>query len=332
MKRIILLLAISAFVIVNTIADSQNLQKPISFGVSFSPRYALELGLNPKLTYQSILQELGTKSVRLSAYWDEIESEEDKFNFDKLDWYVDEAEKNQAKVLLAIGYKLPRWPECRQPNWLEIRNSLFDSKLAQSEQVEIRNLRDQQLVMLEKVIRHYDQNPTISAWQVENEPLLDFGLCPKPDREFLKKEVGFVKNLTKKPVIITDSGELRLWFTPAKLSDILGITLYRTVETPIFGSFHYPFPPWFYRLKANLVRKKTIVVELQTEPWSREPLSQTPLEEQIKRFPPKSLQKNIEFARQTGFKEIYLWGAEWWYFMAANSHPEYLEYARGLFK
>ncbi|MBI2334949.1 hypothetical protein HYU96_04090 [Candidatus Daviesbacteria bacterium] len=170
------------------------------------------------------------------------------------------------------------------------------------------------------------------AGQLENEPLLPYGLCPPPDREFLKKEVAFVKNLTKKPVIITDSGELRPWVTPARLSDILGITLYRNVETPIFGAFTYPFPPWFYRLKSNLVNKKTIIVELQAEPWSKQPLTQTPLDEQIKKFSPEQLAKNIEFARQTGFEEVYLWGVEWWYFMAKADHPEYLEFARELFK
>ena len=74
--------------------------------------------------------------------------------------------------------------------------------------------------MLEKVIKHYDQNSAINAYQLENEPLLNFGLCPEPDREFLKKEVGFVRSQTKKPIILTDSGELRPWVTPMKLGDV----------------------------------------------------------------------------------------------------------------
>ncbi|MDP3733173.1 MAG: beta-galactosidase, partial [Candidatus Daviesbacteria bacterium] len=184
MKRIILILAISIFVIVNTAADSQNLQKPVDFGVSFSPRYAQELGLDPRLTYQSILTDLSIKSVRLSALWDEIESEQDKFDFAELDWYINEATKHQAKVILAIGYKLPRWPECRAPEWFS---------------------RDRQLVMLKAVINHYEKNPTISVFQVENEPLLNYGLCPLPDREFLQKEVEFIRTRTQKPIIITDS-------------------------------------------------------------------------------------------------------------------------------
>lgn len=294
---------------------SQQINRPLAYGVSFSPRYAAELGLDPRTTYQSILTELGTKSVRLSARWDEIEPQQDKYSFQELDWYLSEAEKYQARVILAIGHKLPRWPECREPNWLESQK-----------------LRERQLVMLKKVIERYDNDPTIWAWQLENEPLLNYGVCPPPDRKFLKKEVDFVRTLTQKPIIITDSGELRPWITPAKLSDILGITLYRTVETPLFGTFHYPFPSWFYRLKANLVRKKPIIVELQSEPWATHSLTQTPLDKQIKRFSLEQFKKNVEFAQKTGFEEVYLWGVEWWYFMAANGHPEYLEFARELFR
>ncbi|MBI2334948.1 beta-galactosidase [Candidatus Daviesbacteria bacterium] len=157
-----------------SVSSGAVLEKKVSLGVSFSPRYAQELGLDARATYQSILQELSTKSVRLSqsilqelstksvrlsAYWNEIEPEQDQFNFDELDWYVSEASKNQSRVLLAIGYKLPRWPECRAPEWFS---------------------RDRQLIMLEKVIEHYENNPAVFAWQLENEPLLPYGLCPPP--------------------------------------------------------------------------------------------------------------------------------------------------------
>lgn len=298
---------------------SQQINRPLAYGVSFSPRYAAELGLNPRLTYQSILTELSTKSVRLSAHWDEIELQQDQYNFQELDWYIEEAGKHKAKVILAIGYKLPRWPECRKPRWLD-------------------NPQEGQLKMLKEVIKHYEQNPAIWAWQLENEPLLNYGVCPPPDRQFLQKEADFVRGLTQKPVIITDSGELRPWITPAILSDILGITLYRTVETPLFGTFHYPLPALFYQFKANLVKilagqdKRIIIVELQAEPWAREPLINVPLEDQIKRFPVSQMQKNVDFAQEVGFEEAYLWGVEWWYFMAANGYPEYLNYAKELFR
>ncbi|MBI4036791.1 cellulase family glycosylhydrolase [Candidatus Daviesbacteria bacterium] len=324
---IILIILASIFVISNLQTDRENSHRPVTYGISFDPTYAKYLGLDPKSTYQSILKDLSIKNIRLSALWDRIEpldsAQGKPFYFEELDWYVSKATQNKAQVILAIGFKLPRWPECRVPRWLETRNE---------------ELRTRQLIMLKAVIEYYEKNPTIVAWQLENEPLLEFGVCPKPDRQFLQKEVEFVRSKTSKPIIISDSGELRPWVTPMKLSDIFGTTLYRIVETPIIGQFYYPLRPWFYRIKSDLVRKffapqnqKTIIVELQTETWSNRPLSQTPVDEQIQNFTLQQFKDTIDFARKTGFSEIYLWGVEWWYYLLQNGHPEYLQYAKSLF-
>ena len=316
-----LVILVLIFVGINKYLDKINFSKSITFGVSFSSRYAKELGLDPKKVYSSILNDLRVKNIRLPAYWDEIEPQENQFYFDDLDYYINKASKNQTSVILAIGYKLPRWPECRAPRWIDPAR-----------------LRQRQLVMLEAVIKHYENNPTIYAFQLGNEPLLEFGICPPIDREFLIKEVELVKSRTKKPVILTDSGELRFWKTPMDLSDIFGTTLYRVVDTPWIGPFQYPLRPWFYRVKSDLVRKifapgnlKTIISELQAESWANQPLTQTPIDEQIARFSLNQFKETINFARKTGFHSAYLWGAEWWYFMAAHGHPEYLEYAKALF-
>lgn len=325
----------------NILAERIILKQKITFGVSFSPRYASELGLDPQKTYLSILSELGTKRLRLNAYWDDIEPFDSEpldftrgklrrttqgkpFHFDDLDWYINQATKNQAQVILAVGFKLPRWPECRAPKWLDLSNLSY--------------LRERQLKMVEAVIRRYEQNPTISAWQLENEPLLRFGICPPPDKKFLEQEVALVRSLSKKPIILTDSGELSSWKTSMQLSDILGTTLYRTAEDKNWGTFYYPLRPWFYRAKSTVVRKffaptnkKTIIAELQTEIWAGEPIMNIPIETQIKRFSLDQLKNTIDYTRRTGFDEAYLWGAEWWYYLAKNGHPEYLEYAKTLF-
>lgn len=293
-------------------------------GAAFSPRYAKELGLAPTEIYQDLLDRLKVKNFRLNVYWDEIEREESKFDFSQLDYYLSEAQKREAQVILAIGYKLPRWPECRAPAWLN--------------QADQTTREQKQLLMLETVIKKYEYHPTVVAWQLENEPLLTFGICPQPDREFLAKEVSFVRSQTKKPIIITDSGELRSWITPMKLSDIFGTTLYRVVYINWWGNFYYPLPSFHYPLKSKIIRslfapqnQKTIISELQAEVWSTTPLSEVPISEQVKRFPLNQFKQNIEFGKKSGFEEVYLWGVEWWYFMAKNNHPEYLDFARTLF-
>jgi len=42
--------------------------------------------------------------------------------------------------------------------------------------------------------------------------------------------------------------------------------------------------------------------------------------------------KNIEFARQTGLSEFYLWGSEWWYWMKEKqNNPDIWYEAKKLF-
>jgi hypothetical protein len=43
------------------------------------------------------------------------------------------------------------------------------------------------------------------------------------------------------------------------------------------------------------------------------------------------LKKNIEFAKKSGLKTHYLWGAEWWYWMKQNGHPEFWDIAKTLY-
>jgi len=319
-----LIVLILMLIKINNLQEKINIIVPARLGVSYSPAYTKALGLDPKKTYQIILEDLQVKYLRLPAYWNEIEKEEGKFDFTDLDYYIDEAQKHQVRVILAIGYKLPRWPECRSPGWLNLDNE----KVRQRKQLE----------MLEAVIEHFNDNPTVSTWQVENEPLLPFGLCPPTDRKFLKEEIEFVRTKTQKPILLTDSGELRSWVTPMRLSDYFGTTLYRTVQNKWIGRFDYPFQPWFYRLKGLVVKsifapgnQKILITELQAEPWTTEFIVNVPAEEQINSFSLQQFQNNVNFARRVGFEEIYLWGVEWWYWMKFQDHPEYWEYAKSIF-
>ena len=88
-----------------------------TWGITFSVRMAEELGLEPKETYEAMLRELAPQGVRLVAYWDRIEREDDVFDFSELDWQMDRAAETRVPVILAVGQKVPRWPECHVPSW-----------------------------------------------------------------------------------------------------------------------------------------------------------------------------------------------------------------------
>ncbi|MFH0937400.1 MAG: beta-galactosidase [Candidatus Daviesbacteria bacterium] len=327
--KIFILLGLTFLVVILIITklfyDQINLSKKPQFGISYSPSYAQALGLDWKSTFLSLLEDLNVKNLRLAAYWNEIEPEQGKYDFSDLDWLISEASKHQARVILAIGYKLPRWPECRSPGWLNLENA--------------REKNSQQLLMMEAVIAHFEGNPTIFAWQIENEPLFRFGLCPTLDKKFVETEIALVKSKTKKPVMLTDSGELSTWITAMKSSDYFGTTLYRIVHDKFLGRIRYPIQPWFYRTKHFLVQKlfapknqKSIIVELQAEPWVTKFMADTPMAEQLQTFPLIQFEENVDYAKKVGFEEIYLWGAEWWYFAKNMGQPQYLNYAKTLFK
>lgn len=266
----------------------------ITYGITFSQKYAQELDLNWPEAYLALLDDLRVKKLRLIGYWDLIEPEQGIYNFADLDWQIVEAAKRAVDVILVIGYKLPRWPECHVPAW------------AQKEDV---------LDFLEQTVKHYRDMPTIIAWQIENEPLMPFGICPKTNVKLLNKEIYLVKAFDDRPIIITDSGEFSTWLRASRKSDIFGTTLYKTVWNKYLKYINYPIPAWLYSLRAKIIRKPIIVSELQAEPWGPKAIEEMSLEEQFKSMNPEKFREIIDFEKQTGISEVYLWGGEWWYWL-----------------
>ena len=292
-------------------------KQTIELGVTFSQPQAEYLQLDWQKTYTSILDDLGVKHLRLLAYWPTLEKKEGQFDFSDLDWQVKEAQKRGAKVIMTIGRRLPHWPECHTPDWAQ--------KLDEAE------AQKKILTMLEKVVSHYKKDSNILMWQVDNEPLVGwFGLCPKPDPEFIKKEIALVKSLDFRPVLITDSGELSLWRKASQLGgDYFGTTMYRTVWSYVLGYMNYQYliPPAFYNLKARaagLYPAGVIVAELQAEAWLREDISKISLAEQRKSMNSKKLEEAVVFARRTGFGSAYLWGVEYWYWLKVKMNDDSL--------
>ncbi|MDP3899580.1 MAG: beta-galactosidase [bacterium] len=307
---IILIIIILPFASYRPIYDKSEL----TYGVTFSARYVEEMGLDWKAAYLDMLDDLRVKKLRLPAYWNEIEYKPDIFDFADLDWQITEASERNVEIILAIGGRLPRWPECHYPEWLGFTKSAPSQEVAQ---------------YLKKVVERYRGNPNIIAWQVENEPFLThFGECPEINQGMLEAEISLVKELDSpsgggagRPIIITDSGELSLWFHAMEQADIFGTTMYRDVYSSALGRYiHYPIPPSFFRLKYNLARslivkkpKDYIVIELQAEPWGPKPYYTLTKAERSRTMDIDKFREILEYSRQTGFQEFYLWGVEWWY-------------------
>ncbi|MDI6602674.1 MAG: beta-galactosidase [Patescibacteria group bacterium] len=297
----------------------------IIWGVNFSQKHTQFLGLDWQKTYLALLDDLGTKNLKVAVHWDLLEPAKGEYNFEDLDWQIEKAEEKGVKLLLVIGMKSGRWPECHIPLWAK--------NLSKEEQ------QKEILEMIEKIILRYRDSPSINYWQVENEPFFPFGECPWVDKKFLKKEIELVKSLDfqKRPILISDSGEGSFWIKAARFGDIVGTTMYEKIWFRQLGFYiHYPFPPTFYWRKAQIIKKffgkKVICIELQAEPWGPALLYDLPLEEQKKTMNLEQFKNNIEFAKKTGLKEFYLWGAEWWYWLKIKQNqPEIWEEVKKLF-
>lgn len=297
----------------------------ITYGITFSPRYAKYLKLDWKQTYTDSLEKLSIRNLRIPTYWEDLEPEKGQFKFEDVDFMLSEAHRKGAKIILVLGMRQPRWPECYIPRWAK---SL--SKKEKQKHI---------LKFIREVVERYNDYPQIEAWQVENEPLLRFfGECDAPDKNFLKEEIKLVRSLSAKAILISDSGELGFWVTAMQSSDIFGTTLYRDVYNPLLGYINYPILPYLYNLKSQAVKnifapknQKTIIVELQAEPWLSDGKFRN-ASEQAKLFPVKKMEEYINYAKKTGFETQYLWGVEWWFWMAQNGYPQYLNFAKTLFK
>jgi len=328
-KLIIVLLVALVIIILIPLVSIRPIydQDELSYGVTFSQRYIEHMGLNWQNAYTAMLDDLGVKKLRLPAYWDKIEYKEGLFFYDDLDWQVSEAVKRDVSVILAVGGRLPRWPECHFPDWAE---NLPKDK------------REQEILdYITKTISHYKNSKAIIAWQIENEPFLPhFGDCPTLDKSFLDKEIAVARSLDSRPIVVTDSGELSLWAPAASRADIFGTTLYRDTYSSHLQSYvHYPLPPAFFRMKQNLTEflaypkpRDIIVIELQAEPWGPKPYYELTKAESARTMNLAKFQDILEYSRQAGFKEFYLWGVEWWYWeKEVNGDPALWNEAKKLF-
>jgi len=141
---------------------------PPTWGVTFNAAYATYLGLDWRETFLAIQNDLGVKNWRLSVPWDEIEPMPGDYNFTDTDWMLNQVAEQKGRVILAIGRRTPRWPECHDPAWLA--NLSVDKQ------------QNQTLAILAVIVERYRDHPAVQAWQVENEMSLNvFGNCPVSD-------------------------------------------------------------------------------------------------------------------------------------------------------
>jgi hypothetical protein len=303
--------------------------KPLIIGTSFIPAYAESLGLDPKQTMDALINDVGVRHFRLVSYWDQLEPSPGKYDFRLLDWQMQKVESAHAKVIMSVGLRQPRWPECHMPKWAANEpQSVWEPQLED---------------FMTAVVNRYKDSPSIDSWQVENEYLLKvFGTCTNFDRDRLVREYNLVKKLDPNHrVIVSRSNNAIGWPIGKPTPDEFGIAVYKRVwdATITHRYLEYPFPAWYYGFLAGWEKlwtgKDLMIHELQTEAWTPEQYSmqETSLDEQNKSFNADRFVLRMKYAEGTGMREIYTWGSEYWYYRLVKLHdPSLWNVARDTFK
>lgn len=284
--------------------------QPLQLGVSFIPAYAESLGLDPQQTMDAIINDLGVRRFRLVSYWNQLEPTKGQYDFSVLDWQFQKAEASNSKITLSLGLRQPRWPECHMPQWA----------IGESDTEWQPQLND----FITAVVNRYKNSPSLESYQLENEYFLkSFGLCTNFDRTRLVNEYNLVKALDPNHKLIVTRSQNAMGISLGDpRPDELGMSVYKRVWDSSYTKryIEYPFPAWYLGFVAGWQKlatgKDTMIHELQMEAYAPDykNVVDTSLEEQNKSFNAQRFTDRVQYGKATGMKEIYLWGAEYWYY------------------
>lgn len=320
LKTIFIMLIVLAIIIFENLLimlryNRINKYQPETIGVSFSHVQAERFGSDWRANYTALLEELNFKNIRIPAYWDRIESTKGQYDFAELDWMVSEAGKRGAKIIMIVGQKNIRYPECYYPGWVDTNNTSATS--------------DQATDMIKAVVEHYKNNPTVVEWQLENEFLLkSFGKCPSAllTNKQLQKELAALKSVdSTRPVILTQSDQFGFPLI-GPFAEKFGFSMYRWSWNGNLGYYRYPQNGAYFWWKAGIIsllfNQQIKIHELQAEAWGPRGNEYLSYEDTTKSMSPQQFQDNIKYARDTKIKNFDLWGSEWWWHLKQTGHPE----------
>ncbi len=310
--------------------ETAPLSKP-QFGLSFScnqARYLLGPNADCAATLAAILDGLGARHLRISLYWNEVEPRRGLFDFQQSDALIAVARTHDADVLLSLGIKAQRYPEVYLPAWLtSTANVPVGAALDQ-----LPDVHDAVLAFDAAAVAHYADDPTVTAWQVENEPFIkNFqtirGWTVSPQMTAAEAAEVHRDDPRHRPVIVTHSAWTiydQAWKQALALGEVLGENVFtkKAWVRPWWYFFPYQIGPFAPDLpgQAALARregKQLWITELQAEPEEERALPQT-LDGHADSLTPQSFAATLRLARRSGASRVYLWGAEWLYSVRAT--------------
>jgi hypothetical protein len=229
-----------------------------------------------------------------------------------------------------VGLRQPRWPECHAPSWVDT------TQPSSQWQPQLENY-------ITEVVKRYQNSPALESYQIENEFFLKgFGECHNFERERLVREYDLVKKLDPAHKLMVNRSNNGIGIPLyAPTPDEFGVSIYKRVwDAGVSKRYlEYPQPAWYYAFMAGVQKlvtgKEMIVHEMQAEAWAPNGklLTEISLEEQNKSLSADRLADRFDYARATGLRAMYMWGAEYWYYRQQILHDDSLwQIARQEFK
>lgn len=306
-------------------------------GTTFSPLQCRYMDLVPRRVFDQVCR-LELDRIRLGAYWNAIEKRPGEYDFAELDWLLDRCDAHGIEAVLAVGMKVPRWPEFHFPDWVA---ELGDIQ-AGTEALDVRSpaVAAAALKFVERVIEHCRSAPALQYIQVENEPFtrleITGGRFLSP--AFVQREVELVRSGKRRHQKILLTNALHLpspkleedhsaFWNSLPLGDAVGMNVYTKVPAGDTGFYLEPATDFWQTLQTwqqtlQQYDREAWIAEAQAEPWEPQQLvamknldnpSATPLR----------MRTLVHALRGMGYSTILLWGCEYWYWQRQQGRNQW---------
>ena len=325
-------------------------------GISFRPLQAAALGVDPHEGLQAMLA-YPFQLIRLSAYWNRLESRDGDFQPAELDRQLDAAEQAGKQVIMGLGaVKSFGYPEFFVPGHY-LGQPLREGSLVRPD--ERRALLDGAIAFVQRVIERYRHRACIIAWQVEHEAVDPLGMehSWRLAEEFVRREVEAVRAADpSRPVMMngflatSTPVALQQWWrtrdqgdslaVAQRLADIVGVDFYPRHALASAGPLSLYLDgsrtPWQQRRRERLLDgvaaagRRLMIAEGQAEPWEAVTTPPSPGGRAMYSCRPEDLIRNYNQAMRWAdgpafVVDAYLfWGAEYWLLRDRGGDPSYL--------
>ncbi|MGN6755485.1 MAG: hypothetical protein ACTHMJ_03750 [Thermomicrobiales bacterium] len=326
-------------------------------GISFRPRQAAALGVEPRATLQTLLA-YPCQLIRLGAYWQDMEPAPGQFCPEELDWQLDAAERARKQIILCVGaVKTFGYPEFFVPPH-HLRQPLREGALI--EPAAYRPLLDAATAFITRIVERYRDRSAIVAWQAEHEAVDPLGLehSWRLSAGFVQAEVAAVRAAdATRPILLTGFLPTSLpvraqqwWRTrdqgdslavAQRLADIVGLDFYPRHALASLGAWALYLDgsqkPWQQRRRRQLLAwartpgRRLMISEGQAEPWEAITNPPAPSAGSMYSCPPEQVIENynqcLRWSRQAG-TDLYaylFWGAEYWLLRQHGGDTRYLQ-------